>query len=93
MDANTSTDKPTEPTSIKELIDRFFVYPPDGPIQDELWKWFTFSVSSNGLTMADLHETEFAKFSDQLSKLIEAVYRWANLQKVFVLQKGEQSHA
>ena len=93
MDANTSTDNPAEPKSIKELIDRFFVYPPDGPIQDELWKWFTFSVSSNGLSMSDLHETEFAKFSEQLSMLIEAVYQWANLQRVLDTQKGEQSHA
>lgn len=93
MDANTSTDKPAQPASIKELIDHFFVCPPDGLIRDELWKWLTFSVSSNGLTMSDLHETEFAKFSGQLSKLIEAVHKWANFQKVFGIQKGEQSHA
>lgn len=92
METNTSANKPFDLTSIKGLIDHSFVDPPYSTVRDELWKWFAFSVSSKGLSMSDLHETEFAKFSDQLL-LIEAVDKWANLQKVSDIQKGGHSHA
>ena len=92
MEAETKTDDPLDLQSIKGLIDIFFAAP-SSPVQEELWKWLVFAISSKGLPIFNLTEEQFKEFSEQFSKLISATYKWANLQKADVneVSKGDSS--
>jgi hypothetical protein len=88
MEANFTNEKPFDLSSIKGLVDQFFIEHPNTAVKEELWKWFIFSVSTKGLTISDLPECELPIFFDQLIKLIEAVYKWANHQKAVIKKEG-----
>ena len=89
MEADLNSNEPLDLQSIKGLIDTFF-NTPSTPVQEELWKWFVFAVSSKGLSICDLSEDQLNQFNEQFIKLIYATYKWANLQKNAVndLSKG-----
>jgi hypothetical protein len=92
MEANNQTEKPVETRSIKGLINAFFPELPYSPVEEELWNWFMFAISGKGNSIKDLQAKEFAQFSDQLIKLIGAVYQFTNLQQAAANQQGARYH-
>lgn len=86
MKANHQYNKLVNQDSLKGLIDTFFPNSAYSPVEEELWNWFVFALSDKGVAIKDLQADDFAKFSDQLTKLVAAVYQWANSQSPIVSQ-------
>jgi hypothetical protein len=91
LKANQYIEKPLNLKSFKGLVDS--IYPNKSYClgQEELWKWFIFAVSGKGIFIRDLLTDELAQFSDQLIKLVYAVYWSANLKKEDALNH-ERNH-
>lgn len=81
MEADDRRKQPTNFTSIKDIVDHFFINAANQKLEEELWKWFVFSVSGKGLAISDLNAEDFHLFSESLVKMLSSVYRWSNLQK------------
>jgi hypothetical protein len=92
MEANKQTERPVDIKSIKELINAFFPESAYSRVEEELWNWFMFVISGKGNSIKDLQANDFAQFSDQLIKLVEAFYQFTNLQQAAANQQEGSYH-